>query len=180
MMKKLALSLVLFLTLFFTIPVFYLINSQQQITITDKKVVYELPYPGLLPDHPLYIMKAVRDRILDFFTRDNLKKAELYLLFSDKRAKMAEQLAKRGKSKLAISTFSKGEKYFLKIVDHVKQAKQQGKAPLADLVEKLRQSNAKHRAVLNQLLKDLPQGEQEGLSEVMRINEEIRVGLDAL
>ena len=47
-------------------------------TITDNpqpKVLYNLPYPGLTPDNPLYFIKAVRDRIIDISTRDTLKKA---------------------------------------------------------------------------------------------------------
>jgi hypothetical protein len=47
----------------------------------------------------------------------NVKKANIYLLFSDKRAAMSVALLKKGKNQLAIDTFSKGEKYFLKIPD---------------------------------------------------------------
>lgn len=80
--------------------------------MTSEKVVYELPYPGILPDNPLYFVKIVRDRIIEFLTRDNIKKAQLYLLFSDKRAASALVLVQNGKNSLAITTLSKGEKYF--------------------------------------------------------------------
>src|SRR3989304_6415715 len=77
------------------IPFFYVYNYSQPVTTTpDNKIVYQLPYPGILPDHPLYTLKAVRDRIQVFLTRDNLKKAEIYLLYSDKRLAMGQELEK--------------------------------------------------------------------------------------
>lgn len=91
-------------------PVFYILNSQS-ITINQDKVVYNLPYPGILPDNPLYFIKGIRDKILELVTRDNLKKAELYLLFSDKRVAMAESLAQKGKDKQALTIFYEGEQY---------------------------------------------------------------------
>ena len=72
---------------------FVLGASETLVKAPQEKVIYNLPYPGLLPDSPLYITKIARDRITDFLTRDNLKKAELYLLYSDKRASMSLVLA---------------------------------------------------------------------------------------
>ena len=46
---------------------------------------YLLPYPGMLPDNPLYMLKAMRDRVINFLIADSQKKAEFYLLQSDKR-----------------------------------------------------------------------------------------------
>ena len=49
-------------------------EAQEEIT---ESVNYQLPYPGrILPDHPLYFLKMIRDRIWLFFTTNSLKKAE--------------------------------------------------------------------------------------------------------
>lgn len=154
--------------------------SLPEVKIEGKEVVYQLPYPGLLPDHPLYFIKAVRDRLLDFLTRDNLKKAELYLLYSDKRLNMAEELSKKGKWSLMISTVSKGEKYSLKMVDFLKRAKKQGMAPTDDFLLKAKLSNEKHREILENLLKETPQGERQGLINVIKLNQEIKNLLENL
>ena len=166
----------LVLMVFFILSVsfsFSLITYSQSIVLNQSKVIYELPYPGILPDHPLYLLKATRDKMLDVFTRDNIKKAELYLLLSDKRTAMAISLVKKGKDKLALTTMSKAEKYFLKILPLLKASKKQGVNPQAELINKLKLSNAKHKEIIEDLIKDLPQGQTETINEIMRINEEI-------
>lgn len=171
MTRKLIVPMLIGLILFFTIPIFYLANYSQTITTEEQKVVYELPYPGILPDHPLYFFKAVRDRIMDFSTRDKLKKVELYILFSDKRAKMAQLLTYKGKIDQAITTMSKGEKYFIKIPKLLRTSKEQGVSPQQELINKAKASNDKHREIIQELLKSAPEGEQYRITEILRINE---------
>jgi hypothetical protein len=65
--------------LFSSLPVFYVLTTvtgQENTTIQNQKIDYDLPYPGLLPDHPLYFIKAGRDKITELITRDNIKKAK--------------------------------------------------------------------------------------------------------
>ena len=162
--------------LFFLIvpPTIYLLDYSQSATLdSNDEVIYTLPYPGILPDHPLYFIKVVRDKLLQLKTRDNLKKAKLYLLLSDKRAAMAEALAKKGKDSLAITTFSKGEKYFLKIPDLVKNSKKQGTSPESDFVNNLKLSNAKHREIAKSFLNELPQGQNEEINQLLELNSQI-------
>lgn len=181
MVKKLGIPLVLGIFLLFIIPVVYLIDYSQEITLTQQqKVEYMLPHPGILPDHPLYIFKAGRDKVMEFFTRDNIKKAELYLLFSDKRVKMAQELATKGKNNLAISTFSKAEKYSLKIPPLLRASKEQGVSPTDALLDRLKRSNEKHEEIYTELLETLPEGEQEGLSQIGELNLQVSNELSTL
>jgi len=155
-------------------------NNFPEIKIEAKKIDYVLPYPGILPDHPLYFLKAVRDKSLDFFTRDYIKKAQLYLLFSDKRANMAIELAKKGRWGLMISTVSKGEKYTLKIIQLLKTSKKQGASAESDFILRVKLSNDKHREIIETLLKDIPQGERKKLEEVLNLNKQIKEKLALL
>ncbi len=180
MLKKLILSISLVAFFLFTFPYFYFHTYSQQIQPTTKNVVYDLPYPGLLPDNPLYFLKATRDKILDFVTRDNLKKAQLYLTFSDKRVAMSPLLFKKGKDNLAVSTISKAEKYALKISPLLKQAKEQGGAVSPDFISKLKLSNEKHKEVIEDLYKNFPQGEQQSLQDVLELNQEVHQALGSL
>lgn len=179
MVKKLGLPLFLFLFFIITVPSFYLISSQS-ITITEKKVVYELPYPGILPDNPLFILKDTRDKIIDLTTRDNIKKAEFYLLLSDKKINAATFLVKNGKNALAVETLHTGEAYAAKIPQLLAKAKKQGESPTIQFVEKLKLSNNKHREVIEQLLKTIPQGDQEKIADVFTLNERVKKDISGL
>ena len=179
-MKKKVLSLFFYLFFFLLIPpTFYFLQSQQ-VNLNQDKIEYNLPYPGILPDHPLFFFKKVRDKILELTTRDNLKKAELYLLFSDKRIAMAMVLLKNGKDKYALTAFKQGEDYFLKIPKLLEMSKKQGVSASSDFIQRLKLSNAKHKEVGQTLLKDLPQGQNEIINEALIINEEIKKTIEKL
>lgn len=177
MMKSILVTFVVLLILFFSFPLFTLLNYSQSQAASNTSVAYDMPYPGVLPDNPLYFVKIARDRTLEFFTRDYIKKAKLYLLYSDKRFVMAEMLAKKGKTKLAVSTLSKGEKYFLKIPQLLKDSKQQGVTPPDDLVLRLKLANAKHKEIIDMLQRDLPDGQADMIDEVARLNTQIKTEL---
>lgn len=84
-----------------------------------QKVEYYLPYPGVLPDSPLYKVKALRDRISLWLITDPNKKAEKELLLADKRIGAAVALIDGGKDELAVTTATKGEKYLEQAVNRV-------------------------------------------------------------
>jgi hypothetical protein len=181
MIRKLSGVFFSFLFLITVLSGFYLVNScQKNIVYGQEKIFYTLPYPGILPDHPLYFIKAIRDKMMDVLTRDNIKKANLYLLFSDKRINMAIMLSKKGKNKLAVTTFAKGEKYFLKIPDLLLMSKKQGVAPSSELIENIKTANAKHREIAMELLKVSPAAQTRTMEDIIRINEEIKVKLKKL
>ncbi len=178
-MKKVFVTLLA--TLFiFLIPFMTYVMEYVPVRANQEKVVYNLPYPGLLPDHPLYLIKVIRDNLLVLVTRDNVKKAELYLLLSDKRIAMAVALAKKGKEKQAIEVAGKGEKYFFKIPQLLINAKKQGAAASSEFVAILKLSNAKHREILESFLKELPQGLNDSINSVITINEQVKKSLETL
>lgn len=173
-MKKTISIIIFFIVLALSLPVFYLISNSQSITLPEKEeVVYDLPYPGMLPDNPLHIFKDMRDGIFEFFTRDNLKKAELLLLYSDKRVRAAELLVGKGKSALAAETLLEAEKNSLKIPPLLAETKKQGATAPGTFLLKLKQSNVKHRQVIEKLLQQSPQGEQDRFDEIVKINKEV-------
>jgi hypothetical protein len=117
---------------------------------------YFLAYPGLLPDHPLYSLKMVRDRIWLWLTNNPLKKAELLLLFADKRLGAAKALIEGNKVELGISTMTKGEKYLERAIAQGKMAAEKGEDTQAFL-EKLSQATLKHQEVLAELVNKVPE-----------------------
>jgi hypothetical protein len=78
----------------------------------DLNIDYDLAYPGkILPDNPLWPVKAFRDRAWLWITTNESRKAELQLLFADKRIAMSKILFEKGKTEVAYSTLTKAEKY---------------------------------------------------------------------
>jgi hypothetical protein len=118
-----------------------------------KSVEYELPYPGMLPDNPLYFLKMIRDRIVGFLISDPLKKAEFDLLQADKRLNAGVYLLDKNKDvngRLAQSTISKGEDYFEQAIEKAKEAKTQG-LDTKDILRRLSASSDKHQDILQSL-----------------------------
>jgi len=120
----------------------------------EKRVEYQLPYPGLLPDSPLYFLKALRDAIVDFLISDPLKKADFYLLAADKRLNAGAYLVKnKNKYELAESAISKGENYFEKAITKAKEAKKQG-MDIGGIRSRLLLSSQKHQEIINDLMEN--------------------------
>ena len=120
----------------------------------EKRVEYQLPYPGLLPDSPLYFLKALRDAIVDFLISDPLKKADFYLLAADKRLNAGAYLVKnKNKYELAESAISKGENYFEKAITKAKEAKKQG-IDIGGIRSRLLLSSQKHQEIINDLMEN--------------------------
>lgn len=130
---------------------------------TEKKQEYMLPYPGVLPDHPLYIVKRLRDWILDRLIVDPLRKVEFYVLQADKRLNMGVVLIDRKKDVLGEEVISKGEKYFNNAIYTLLARKTEGKEVPTYLVEKLERSLEKHTEVLTALIAKTSGQIQEGL-----------------
>lgn len=114
-------------------------------------IEYSLPFPGLLPDHPLYSVKVLRDKILEFFTKDPVKKVHLDLLLSDKRLVMGRLLWDKKEYDLSSTTLSKGEKYLLLASQTLVKLKERQDLP-PGLADKLMLASKKHEEVLDKLI----------------------------
>ncbi len=131
---------------------------------------YSLPYPGILPDHPLYILKTARDRILLFFTNNPEKKVHLNLLLADKRLVMGQLLWEKGKRDLSITTFSKAEKYLLAAGRDLSYLKKKENLP-AGLADKIELAARKHEEIIEKLMLNISdETRRQELSDTLGIN----------
>jgi len=124
--------------------------SPTVIPTSKPEVKYYLPYPGILPDHPLYFLKMIRDRIWLWLTVDSLKKAEVLLLFADKRLGAGKFLIEGNKPDLGLTTLEKAEKYLERAATQLEIAKSKGK-DITKLKEKLNLATFEHERVINEL-----------------------------
>lgn len=134
------------LLFFYSFPVF----AEEEVSPTPTPVQYQLPYPGILPDNPLYPLKTIRDRIMIMLISDPLKKAEFDLNAADKRVSAGMYLFEKGKVAEAETVISKGENYFEDALSKATEAKKQG-MHTTEIVVKLLAASAKHAEVLREL-----------------------------
>lgn len=121
------------------------------------EIDYTFVYPGKTrPDSPFWSLKALRDKLLYTFTTNPLKKAELALLFSDKRLQDSKTLLEDKKPDLAISTLGKGEKYLELAVSEEGIARSKG-IDTKDFLIKLASASLKHRQIIESLFSLLPE-----------------------
>ncbi len=151
-MKKLLILLTLLFIFINPLKVFAQDSSNASPSAVIEKVQYELPYPGLLPDNPLYYLKAIRDNILKFLISDPLKKTQFDLLQADKRLVASQMLLIKGKGELSITTLSKSGNYFDDGIANIQKAKKQGDDVNAT-VDQLLKSSQKHQEVIREMQK---------------------------
>jgi hypothetical protein len=110
-------------------------------------VQYTLPYTGILPDNPLYLLKVIRDNALNLLIMDPLKKSKYDLLMANKRLGGADMLLDKGKVDLAITTLSKSGNYFDLAIQQAVVAKQQGENT-DEIFSTLLTASLKHQQVI--------------------------------
>lgn len=107
--------------------------------------------PGILPDHPLYKLNVLRDKVMLRFIVNPVKKIEYYLILSDTGIAESIALAKKGKSALAHQTALKAEHYYTQLVSDYKWAVWYHRDIPKALTTKIFQASAKHQEVLSEL-----------------------------
>ncbi len=113
-------------------------------------VSYDLPYPGILPDNPLYFLKALRDNVINLFITDPFKKANYDLLMADKRLVSASALIDKKNYPLAITTLSKSGNYFDQSIQLIQQVKGQ-RTSVKEFLNKMYLAAQKHQQVIYQM-----------------------------
>lgn len=145
---------------------------------------YAFPYPGgVLPDHPLWPLKVVRDRLWLAITLSPTRKAELLLLFADKRIVSSKILFEKDKAELAFSTLTKAEKYLERAA--LKEKENRGKGmDTKDFLEKLAKASLKHRQVVREILEIAPEDAKPDIIRTedypRRVYKEARDGLNSM
>lgn len=131
-------------------------QEYNQISESNVNIDYYLPYPGkVLPDSPLWPLKALRDKVWLLMTTDPSRRAELKLLFADKRLGSAKVLFEKGKIKSGLSTLTKAEKYLEEASVEEEQVRKRG-IDTFELLTRLANSSLKHFEVTQEILEIAP------------------------
>jgi len=147
---------------------------------TITKIDYSLPYPGILPDHPLYFMKRFRDAVLEMVIIEPVRKSEFYILQGDKRLQMGIMLVEQKKFSLAETTISKAEKYMEKAVLGLTTYKTSGGVIVPYVIEHTQKALAKHLEILQELLTQVPEAQKSGIASSAELTTRIQQEIKAL
>ncbi len=158
MSKILGLS-ILVLVLFILAPTIKAVTVQPakisptKASVENKlsEVNYTLPYPGILPDHPLYFVKLLRDQILELLIVDKLRKLEFFVLVADKHVAMVAELVQKENMDLAGTILVRGVDYFAKALTTGKAYQETGTALPGHIKEKMRFASQKYIEVLTHI-----------------------------
>lgn len=128
--------------------------GEKEDTATPTPVPYDLSYPGLLPDHPLYPLKMVRDNLMTMLIGKPLDKASFLLLQSDKHVLASKLLLQKNDIELAYESFVNAQKYFDEAVSCVREAKKEGMST-HDAINKLQTASKKHHQIVHEMKSEL-------------------------
>lgn len=142
-------------------------SEKEELSKRGEVINYKLPYPGrILPDHPLWPLKVLRDKMWLFVSSSFKRKAELNLLFADKRLVSAKILFEMGKPDLAYSTLTKAEKYLEKAYFAERKAKEKG-IKTDDFLEFYALATLKHWEIMKSLIEIVPEDAKPLLVELI-------------
>ena len=127
-------------------------------------VQYNLAFPGILPDNPLYKLKVLRDKLTLGLINDPLKKIEFYLLSTDKGILATAILVDKKNISLAKETALKAENNYTLLTHELYNLP---KKPGNDFFKKLQTASLKHQQVLSSLAKRVSKDDKKTFDQVI-------------
>ncbi len=168
---------ILFTSVLRTASVKYIFSQETKIQEEGQKnevveIDYVFPSPGRIsPDSPFWPIKALRDRLWLLLTSNLSRKAELNLLFADKRIAMSKTLFEKDKSEIAFSTLTKAEKY-LEEACIIEQKNRQKGTDTSEFLTILSKASLKHRQTIDEILVIAPEDARPGIGRVQDYSKE--------
>jgi hypothetical protein len=168
-MKRIIIYLLIILTLLSFSRVVFAVsenNEYQVISVDQTKypseaikeglvpviaIDYALPYPGILIDHPLYFLKRFRDSLMTLFITSPVRKADFYILQSDKYLAMVVMFDAKNNWVGMLKAAKESVKNFDHAIAQVKISKSQGGIVLKGEQDRMVNSLSKHIEILSNL-----------------------------
>ena len=132
-------------------------SDKERNNLNQMKIDYQLAYPGVvLPNSPLWPLKAARDKLWLLLTSNTSKKAELNLLFADKRLGAARILFENKEYEIGFATLTKAEKYLEQAGNIESDIRSKG-GDTTELSNTLVKASLKHRQVIENIILMAPE-----------------------
>ncbi|MCX7928429.1 MAG: DUF5667 domain-containing protein [Patescibacteria group bacterium] len=131
-------------------------DSSKSISYSNLQIDYDLAYPGkVLPGSLFWILKAARDKFWLFVTTNDSRRAELLLLFADKRIGSSLLLMESSDVENSISTATKAEKYLEEALNQNQKNRARG-IKTSEFDKRLAMAALKHYEILLELESSYP------------------------
>jgi hypothetical protein len=131
-------------------------ENKGYLSTLESKVEYILPYPGsILPDHPLWFLKVIRDRVWYLITTNQERKIELLILFADKRLGSSKMLFEKNNPNVGLVTLEKAERYLLEASQLEERLRNQG-VDTSLLVDRLARASLRHYEIMELMYESAP------------------------
>jgi hypothetical protein len=152
--------LVLFVSIFRSASIKYAFSPVSASSFSRKIDIpfdYNISYPGsIMPDNILWNIKVIRDRVWLTLTSNPVRRAELLLMFADKRLISSYELFYRKEPDLAVAVLTRAEKYLEQAAMEERLAYKQG-FDTCGVLFKLENSTIIHRKVVEEVMKTAPE-----------------------
>jgi hypothetical protein len=134
---------------------------------------YPLPYGGrVVPGGVLWPIKAFRDRVWLYVNTDEVRKADILLLFSDKRLVMGRDLVEQGEIEMGVTVLVKSGMYLMESLEKVEEAQRKG-ANTCEFLGRISLSSLKHREILETIYKQIPEDGRPVVSKLIGESEDV-------
>lgn len=133
---------------------------------TTSQAGYMLPWPGMLPDHPLYVLKVARNKLIQKMIYSPVKRIEFDLLMADKTLYASRMLMDKGEQKLAAATALKGENYMSILVSDYRTVIEKKILVPQALDQKITEAHAAHQELIAYLIAHAEPSEKEVYGQV--------------
>lgn len=143
------------------------VSPTPSVAPTQTPVKYDLAFPGMLPDNPLYKLKILRDKITLGLISDPMKKMDYYLLLADKGILASAMLIDKKEANLAIQTAYKAENNYTLLTYELKGLR---KKPNEKYFKKLETAALKHQQVLASLEKKVSKDQKKSLEQIINFS----------
>jgi hypothetical protein len=134
---------------------------------------YDLTYPGILPDNPLYFFKMAKDNLLSFFIGKPLEKTSFILMQSDKQISASKLLINQHKDpSLSHETTVNAQKYFDTAIETTLDAKKQG-YDTHEIVGELQADSKKQHQIIDEINSNLSTDDRKQFVDVSKKADEL-------
>jgi hypothetical protein len=150
------------------------LSSKAAQLVQDERVIYTLPDPGqVIPSHPLFIIKQIKEGVEDALTRSPLSRIRLKIQQADQYISYAQALSAQNKPSKAIAALESSilhSQQAIKVLTPILKGSEQDQKEVTDLRFLMVQSATKHAEVIRTLL---PSFESEGQAILLGLLQQI-------
>lgn len=148
-------------------PVLAKETAKTEPMINPTHIEYNLAFPGILPDNPLYNLKLLRDKLIEKMLKNPRKRVDFYLAQADKGILSTAMLVDKNEFGLSQTTLLKAENNMTLITNDLLMFDFK-RTP--ELLPKLQRASLKHQEVLSTLLPRVPADSQKIFETVLEFS----------